>query len=822
MSTFPTYGLGDDDGCLRDIDGHLIRAEQVTLDELERELNIKVDGQKVPEVYAATLWIDDQGLVRRDLEGRPIPRRTTLLDAINKRYTPEADEAHPVPVADNPVSVLCHQEHLTPVAVCRVCSVLLSSKGKAEARLVPACKWPVQPNHEIHTSRSREIFRIAGREGEMAGDYVARTVRQIVDLIALDHLHELPGVERSYDNELLAISEEKTPPKPTWCEESGPIGRDLVSLLAKSGAKPVDDTSAVIRYDPASCILCDRCARSCHDVKPFAVISHTGRGHDARISFDLGASMGESGCVSCGECAISCPTGALSFRGTVYQDRDPWADQPVKPVTVKAEELRNHPLFAGVPFAFLKWNEGAVGRRELIEADVLCEKGHSGSTAFVIEQGTLAIDRGPGTEPLERSTSAVIVGEMACMNNQARNATIRAAGPSRVLVVRRNILHMLRRNPIARAILEEGYAERALADWMVGGTLFDGLPADLRRRIAAFLNSRPPGDVTFVRVDPKQVFLREGELADSVFFLREGHVEISEMTTTGARRVRDYLGPGRSFGEIAVLSALSERVAGALPEALRGRRTGTCSALDHVELIRVSRDAIETLLESDTALRAELEGRCLEMIAKNRDTARSPDTHLRNEFTRQGLYEGQSLLSIDLQRCTRCLECVQACADSHQGDTRIVFEGERFGTYLIPKACRSCHDPLCLVGCPVDAIHRRPPDPKHPERPSRAIFIEDHCIGCGLCAHNCPFDSIQVYDRNKIEAKAAPKVASSARLALNCDLCESLDGVPRCVDACPHDAAMRNTGHHLMGLLELNMMGPAPVEPPAPPTPKRR
>ena len=44
-------------------------------------------------------------------------------------------------------------------------------------------------------------------------------------------------------------------------------------------------------------------------------------------------------------------------------------------MTVKAEELHGHPLFAGVPFAFLKWNQGAVGRRTLNDGDILCEQG---------------------------------------------------------------------------------------------------------------------------------------------------------------------------------------------------------------------------------------------------------------------------------------------------------------------------------------------------------------------------------------------------------------------------------------------------------------
>src|SRR5262249_36386132 len=151
------------------------------------------------------------------------------------------------------------------------------------------------------------------------------------------------------------------------------------------------------------------------------------------------------------------------------------------------------------------------------------------------------------------------------------------------------------------------------------------------------------------------------------------------------------------------------------------------------------------------------------------------------EFNRQGLYEGQSLFIVDLEKCTRCLECVKACSDSHHGQTRIVFERERFDKYLVPAACRSCHDPECLNGCPVDAIHRRPLDPKGGEGSTLAVFIEDHCIGCGLCAHNCPFDSILMYDKHEPKASSFDVFANTPRIARNCDLCESVGGSPRCV-----------------------------------------
>jgi Fe-S-cluster-containing hydrogenase component 2/CRP-like cAMP-binding protein len=863
-----TFGLDVDEEAFyaRGVDGHLIRVDDATHRDMTESLELWVDGEKV-SIWKAVPSRDDQGRVRRDSDGELLPRLATIYDAVAQRYQPlnylgqsgssdatlplmggsrpegldaptgQTDpsggqpDSHRSGATAMPVPTLCHQEHLTPVAVCRVCLVLVSRNQAAEGRLVPACKTPVQAGLEVHTSASREHVTFSGRpEPVEAGKFVKRAVRPVVELLALDHLHDREDESLAYENQLLRAANSlgvKLREPSDFAKEPAPRGSNIIAFMPKVHdvtPRLTDLSSSVIQVNRANCILCDRCVRSCRDVKPFAVIAHTVRGHQARITFDFDDPMGQSGCVSCGECAISCPTGALSFRGTVYQNRDPWADHHPKPETVAADELRKHPLFERIPYAFLKWNEGAVGRLKIPEDHKLCEKGQFGSTAFLIEKGAFEVDLGPGKPVLNRVISDGLIGEMACMNNQVRNATVRAKVESQVLVIRRNMLHMLRRNKAARDLLEDIYRERVLEDWMLSGKLFDGFSAERTAnhfealKKLQIVENRQADDkqqrsVTFVRVDPKEVFIRQGDRADSVYVVLAGHVEVAEVTPSGTSHVLAYMRKGESFGEIGVLSAISEKLAALLPERLRGRRTSACKALDNVELIRISKGAIEATLKSDEQLEEELVNRCIDMINGNRSESSLRKSHLRDEFTRQGLYEGQSLFIVDLEKCTRCLECVKACSDSHHGQTRIVFERERFDKYLVPAACRSCHDPECLNGCPVDAIHRRPLDARGANQPTLAVFIEDHCIGCGLCAYNCPFDSIQMYDLPVAKGSPIDRVAGPARIARNCDLCESVGGTPRCVYACPHDAAKRVPGHWLTDSLQLNMVVPAFGEP---------
>src|SRR5207244_3278222 len=164
------------------------------------------------------------------------------------------------------------------------------------------------------------------------------------------------------------------------------------------------------------------------------------------------------------------------------------------------------------------------------------------------------------------------------------------------------------------------------------------------------------------------------------------------------------------------------------------------------------------------------------------------------ECLRQGLQQAQSLLVLDLEKCTRCDECTKACSDAHGGVTRLIREGLRFDQFLVASSCRSCLDPYCMVGCPVDSIHRKN---------SREIIIEDWCIGCGNCAKNCPYGNINMHDFVQDRDDGTGKrVAVKQQKATMCDLCVTLDGQPSCVYACPHDAAHRMKGEELLHLVE--------------------
>jgi CRP-like cAMP-binding protein/Fe-S-cluster-containing hydrogenase component 2 len=810
-------------------DGRLIHVEKATLGDLDKEFPITID-EKSGLVTKAVPVTDEQGNLKHDAEGKVVPRLTTIYDAALKLFGHEE--------ARRRIPVLCHQHHLTPVGVCRVCSVLTERDGKPGDRLIPACQHPVnQEDMRIHTGKSRQPLVFADGQRREAGSHVRAQVKVLLELLAVNHLHrDQPETGLRYENELLGLVRDyevplerhpdhriELPQTPfRWPGAPGPDG-------ARSGEArgEVDTSSEVIAYDPNNCILCDRCVRGCSEIRPFQIIGHTGFGKQAVISFDLGKPMGQSECVSCGECAVSCPTGALTFRRGVYRpDQNPWQDEPLpgRPEVVTAEELTTRAgekirsLFAGVPFAFLKWNERAVGRLALAPGKELCRQGHYGTTAFLIETGSISIFLEGQPEPIgERGPEDIIVGEMACLSHQPRNATLRA-GPAgaTVLVIKRNLLYMLQRNAQARAVLAPIYADRALRNYLSHGQLFGGLTREQSAECIKVLEElearweeeggkdqgRRP--LLFSHVNPGQTIVRQGDRAEYCYILSRGHVSVSNTDARKNTIVRDYLGPGQHFGEIGLLSdpEVSPRVANAVAPVQRGRRTATCTALDHVGLLRVTKDAFRAVLQASPEIRAHLETRALQLLRKNVVIDETIGLQV-EPFTGPGLYQGRKLLVLDLNRCTRCQECVKACAASHDGVTRLLLEGNRFGHYLVPSACRSCYDPVCLVGCPVDAIHRRP---SSQGAPRLAIVIEDYCIGCGLCAHNCPFGSIHMTDR----APGQRRASTSERIATNCNLCEDsrLGFTPQCELRCPHDAALHLDGFELAKKVGLNPTGP--------------
>jgi Fe-S-cluster-containing hydrogenase component 2 len=143
-----------------------------------------------------------------------------------------------------------------------------------------------------------------------------------------------------------------------------------------------------------------------------------------------------------------------------------------------------------------------------------------------------------------------------------------------------------------------------------------------------------------------------------------------------------------------------------------------------------------------------------------------------------GLIHGESVLLIDLNTCTRCDDCVRACADTHGGTPRFIREGLKYQHWNVTVACYQCTDPVCMIGCPTGAITR-------PIGSLEVTINKDTCIGCHNCVKRCPWSNIIEVPFN------SPALGREIDLATKCDLCLGRKQGPACVQMCPHGSAVR-------------------------------
>ena len=810
----------------RDFEGRLIRMDKVTADDFARDVTVKIDGRTIT-VKKAVPATDEQGNILRDEHGLAIPRATTIYDATSMLFKDRTmgDEGW----VGNPIPILCHRDYMAPVGVCRVCVVEISKmkRGKVqrERKLLPACHHRVEDTMEVRTIESPDLE---------ARERVRSAVRILTELLMADHPAPCAKEKKTHDCELEALARRL---------EIGP------PRFSRREPRPQDDSSLVIDVDHGACILCDRCIRGCNDIRDNQVIGRMGKGYNARIAFDLDAPMGASSCVACGECMVSCPTGALTHRAAVKAD--PWKDVDPKPESVPALDLIEHPIaeirraFRRVSRPFLEWNSRAIVRRKFNAGEVICREGEYGATAFFVESGSVDVylnapqvhvndkaERGffglvrrftsmlspqaedardeelnqdvfitidaPVLLPYGKPTASMgpgsLFGEMTCMSFYPRSATVRAAEDgTTVLEMLRNVLYIMQRSPAFRKVLEDRYRQNVIGTHLRSVPIFAGLRRN--EKVFARFVEEMRNKVQLRRCEPGEVIFRQGASADDGFYLvRSGFVKVSQ-TRPGGEFVLNYIGSGGYFGEIGLLSDIPEIRAVAPP----GTRTATCTALDHVDLVRITaRDFRDIVNRFPDELKQPLIEGAVRTLEYGRVAAQNVQMNSLGSFIAQGLMEAQSLLVLDLEKCTRCDECTKACADAHSGVTRLIREGLRFDKFLVASSCRSCQDPYCMVGCPVGSIRRRN---------TLEIIIEDWCIGCGKCAENCPYGNINMHPfptGERVPDATGRLVPVVQQKATTCDLCRDLgpNAEPSCVYACPHDAAHRMKGSDLRALVE--------------------
>jgi len=372
--------------------------------------------------------------------------------------------------------------------------------------------------------------------------------------------------------------------------------------------------------------------------------------------------------------------------------------------------------------------------------------------------GLTSMELGPGE----------IFGEIGAMSGWPQSVTARTTTECELLQIRVGALRLMKRS-------SKKFKERADKTYRVRS-----LPVQLKTTPLlkqcddAFLEALTK-TVELISREPGEVVTTEGEPADALYLVRSGFLKLSQRLGEG-EIVVTYLSKGMTLGEVELLM-----------EGTPGWYY-TATSVEYAELVKISRDDFYMLVNRYPAIERQLWKTAIAQIkevgANKRDVSRGEFMQAALE---KGLMQGTSILVIDMETCTRCDDCVRACADTHDGRPRFVREGDRYENLLITKACYHCQDPVCLVGCPTGAIRRA--------KVGDVVEIADNlCIGCQACARNCPYDAIVMHETGEVwpDDAVPEKLRGDPRLlASKCDLCYDKGHDPACVMNCPHGCAMR-------------------------------
>lgn len=179
------------------------------------------------------------------------------------------------------IPTLCFLKEINEIGACRICVV----EVKGARSLVASCVYPVNEGMEVWTNTPK----------------VLNSRKKTLELILSDHDRKCLSCVRSGECELQKL-----------CKDLKVDDEGLYD--GESNQYEIDYTAAHMYRDNNKCILCRRCTAVCEKVQAVGVIGPNERGFKTTIASAFEMGLGETSCVSCGQCIAVCPTGALSEK----------------------------------------------------------------------------------------------------------------------------------------------------------------------------------------------------------------------------------------------------------------------------------------------------------------------------------------------------------------------------------------------------------------------------------------------------------------------------------------------------------------------------
>ena len=389
-----------------------------------------------------------------------------------------------------------------------------------------------------------------------------------------------------------------------------------------------------------------------------------------------------------------------------------------------------------------------------------------------------------------------IFGEISALMRSPRSATVVANSPMKLLEIRwQGFRELMKRNQPIRKHIEKIYRENSLQSQLRQTPMLKRLAPEQIKFVAdqavfetvgqfqwnADYRSIQKKDIS-QRILGEPLIAGQGEYPNGLLLIRNGFARLSRRHGDGEQTIT-YVGKGQTFGfrELAHNWKTQEQ----RPWMLSLRAVG------YVDLIRIPVNVVEEVILPFIP-KSELPPPMPSIYAKSEQTRRAGkreqelDRGLMEFLVEKRFINGTKAMMIDLDRCTRCDDCVRACAATHNNNPRFVRHGEKHDHWMIANACMHCADPVCMIGCPTGAIAR--------DLETGNVTINDKtCIGCATCSNSCPYHNIRMVQINDRRGRQILEQTTGDPIlkATKCDFCIDQLGGPACQRACPHDALVR-------------------------------
>ena len=245
---------------------------------------------------------------------------------INGKQYPFTNERNILTIIRNAgmeVPTLCYQPELSIFGACRLCTV-----EDDRGRLFASCSEEPRDGMVIytHTERLRKHRKL------------------IIELLLAAHCRDCTTCDKHGNCSLQKLAYEH--------------GVEHVRFANHREEQPIDRSSYAIIRDPNKCILCGNCVRACAELQGVEVLGFTHRGTDAMVAPAFNRNLADTNCVSCGQCRVVCPTGALTIRNCMESVWQALGDKNTRVVAQIAPAVR---VAVGEAFGLPK-GENAMGK----------------------------------------------------------------------------------------------------------------------------------------------------------------------------------------------------------------------------------------------------------------------------------------------------------------------------------------------------------------------------------------------------------------------------------------------------------------------------